>query len=227
MIKNRTAQLIFQTIYCTLGLVGFVACLGIFDDINMIRWDFYVHFTNLSNFLCIGVMLASLIQTAKKKEDSYVTTAPVLKFIGMLGILLTFLVFNILLAGAEGRDPQLNWRVSSLCFHVVLPIMYIADWFLFYERRNCRWYYPIASIAFPLAYVIFIFIQAAIMGFDTSILIPGTTTPLIYPYFFVNLETQGTGGVIKWIVILLVAFVAVGYLFFGLDKLGKKKVQKV
>ena len=33
MIKNRTAQLIFQTIYCTLGLVGFVACLGIFDNI--------------------------------------------------------------------------------------------------------------------------------------------------------------------------------------------------
>ena len=25
MIKNRTAQLIYQTIYCTLGLVGFVA----------------------------------------------------------------------------------------------------------------------------------------------------------------------------------------------------------
>ena len=73
---------------------------------TMIRWDFYVHFTNLSNFLCIGVMLAGLIQTAKKKEDSYVTAAPVLKFIGMLGILLTFLVFSIMLAGAEGRDPR-------------------------------------------------------------------------------------------------------------------------
>ena len=227
MIKNRTAQLIFQTIYCTLGLVGFVACLGIFDNINMIRWDFYVHFTNLSNFLCIGVMLAGLIQTAKKKEDSYVTTAPVLKFIGMLGILLTFLVFNIMLAGAEGRDPQANWRIGSLCFHVVLPIMYIADWFLFYERKNCKWYYPIASLAFPVAYVVFILIQAVIMGFDTSILIPGTTTPLIYPYFFVNLETQGVGGVLKWILILLVGFMAMGYLFFGLDKLGKKKTQKV
>ena len=221
MIKNRTAQLIFQTIHCTLGLVGCVASLGIFDNINMIRWDFYVHFTNLSNFLCIGVMLASLIQTAKKKEDSYVTAAPLLKFIGMLGILLTFLVFNIMLAGS--RDPQLNWRIGSLCFHVVLPILYIADWFLFYERKKCKWYYPVASIGFPLTYVIFIFIQAAIMGFDTSILIPGTTTPLIYPYFFVNLETQGVGGVLKWIVILLVAFVAVGFLFFGLDKLGKKK----
>ena len=222
MIKNRTTQLIFQTMYCTLGLVGCVAALGIFDDITMIRWDFYVHFTNISNYLCIGVMLAELIQTAKKKDDGYVTVAPALKFVGMLGILLTFLVFNILLAGAEGRDPQANWRIGSLCAHVVLPIMYVADWFLFYERKKCKWYYPILSIAFPLAYITFIFIQATILKFDTSILIPGTTTPLIYPYFFVNLETQGIGGVIKWIIILLAAFVAVGYVLLGLDKIGKK-----
>ena len=173
MIKNRTAQLIFQTIYCTLGIVGIIASFGIFDNINTIRWDFYVHFTNISNFLCIGVMLASLIQTAKKKDDSYVTVAPMLKFIGMLGILLTFLVFNIMLAGAADRDPQANWRIGSICFHVILPLMYIADWFLFYERRNCKWYYHIASLAFPVVYVVFILIQAVIMGFDTSILIPG------------------------------------------------------
>ena len=227
MIKNRTAQLIFQTIYCTLGLVGCIASLGIFDNIHVIRWDFYVHFTNISNFLCIGVMLAALIQTAKKKADSYVTATPVLKFIGMLGILLTFLVFNIMLAGAEGRDPQANWRIGSLAFHVVLPIMYIADWFLFRERRQCKWYYPIASIAFPFGYIVFLLIQAVILKFDTSILIPTTTTPLIYPYFFVNLETQGVGGVIRWIVILFVAFVAVGFVFFGLDRLGKKNGEKL
>ena len=223
MIKNRTTQLIFYTIYSTLGLVGSIASLGIFDNINMIRWDLYVHFTNLSNFLCIGVMLAALIQTAKKKDDSYVTTAPMLKFIGMLGILLTFLVFNIMLAGAEGRDPQLNWRIGSLCFHVVLPILYIADWFLFRERGKCKWYYPIASIGFPVAYVIFLLVQAVILKFDSSILIPTTTTPLIYPYFFVNLDTQGVPGVLMWIGILAVAFAAVGFAFFGIDRLGKKK----
>ena len=226
MIKNRTVQLIYQTVYLTLGLVGFIACLGIFDNISMIRWDFYVHFTNISNFLCIGVMFASLIQTAKKKEDSFVSAVPVLKFIGMLGILLTFLVFNIMLAGAEGRDPQANWRVGSICFHVVLPIMYIADWFLFYERKRAKWFYPIASIAFPLVYVIFLLIQAIILKFDSSILIPTTTTPLIYPYFFVNLDTQGVGGVLMWIGILSVAFVVVGYLFFGIDRIQKKKLEK-
>ena len=224
MIKNRTAQLIFQTIYCTLGFVGIVASFGIFDDITAFRWDFYVYFTNISNYLCIGIMVAALIQTVKKKEDSFVTTAPLMKFIGMLGILLTFLVFNIMLAG--NRDPQLNWRIGSLTFHVVLPIMYVAHWFLFYERKKCKWYYPLASVAFPLAYLVFIFIHAAIMKFDTSVLLPGTTTPLIYPYFFVNLETQGVAGVAKWIAILLTAFVAVGFIFFGIDKIGKKKVQK-
>ena len=223
MIKNRTAQLIFQTIYCTLGFVGVVASFGIFDDITNIRWDFYVHFTNISNYFCLGIMVAGLIQTVKKKEDSFVTAAPMLKFIGMLGILLTFLVFNIMLAGAEGRDPQANWRVGSLLAHVLLPIMYIADWFLFYERKQSKWYYPIASIGFPLAYVIFLLIQAIILQFDTSILIPTTTTPLIYPYFFVNIETQGVPGVLMWVLILSVAFVAVGYLFYGLDRLGKKK----
>ena len=168
MIKNKTAQLIYQTVYITLGIVGIVASLGIFDNINMIRWDFYVHFTNISNFLCIGVMLSELIQTAKKKENSYVSASPMLKFIGILGILLTFLVFNIMLAGAEGRDPQANWRIGSLCFHVVLPVMYIADWFLFYERKKTKWYYPFVSMAFPVAYVIFLLVQAFILNFDTD-----------------------------------------------------------
>lgn len=223
MIKNRTAQLIYQTVYCTLGLVGCVGSLGVFEDINLIHWDFYVYFTNLSNFLCIGVMLAALIQTARKKEDGYVTAAPLMKFIGMLGILLTFLVFNIMLAGAPDRDPQMNWRVASLCFHVVLPVMYVAHWFLFYERKKTKWFYPLVSTAFPLTYVAGILLQAAVMQFDSSVMISGTNTPRIYPYFFLNLETQGVAGVIKWVLILLAAFVALGYVFFGLDRLGRKK----
>jgi hypothetical protein len=221
VIKNRTAQIIFQTIYCTLGLVGTIACLGIFDDFTMFRWDFYVYFTNLSNFLCLGVMFAALVQTIKRKEDGFVKTTPLLKFIGMLGILLTFLVFNVMLAGAEDRDPQLNWRISSISFHVVLPIMYVADWFLFYERKKTTWHYPVASISFPLAYAIFLLIHAAILGFDTSILTP-TGATLIYPYFFVDLNKQGVPGVLMWIAILAVVFIAVGFAFFGLDRIGKK-----
>ena len=99
--------------------------------------------------------------------------------------------------------------------------MYVADWFLFYERKQSKWYYPIASVVFPLAYAIFLLIHAAILKFDTSILTP-TGATLIYPYFFVNLEI-GVPYVLMWIGILAVAFVAVGFAFFGIDRLGKKK----
>ena len=216
MIKNRTAQLIFQSFFCAIGLIGIIASLGIFDDVLNPRWDFYVHFTNLSNYLCIGLVLAELIQTAKKKVDSHVNVAPFLKFIGVLAILLTFLVFNFLLAGQPDRDPQANWRVASISFHVILPIMYVLDWLLFYEHKKVRWFYPIASVVFPVLYVVFVYIRAAILNFNPE-------APYIYPYFFLNLETQGVAGVAKWVVILFAGFIALGYMFYGIDKLIKSK----
>ncbi|MDO4530540.1 MAG: hypothetical protein Q4C06_01050, partial [Bacillota bacterium] len=88
--------------------------------------------------------------------------------------------------------------------------------------RKTKWFYPIVSMALPFAYIVFILIQASIMKIDTSILIPDTNTPLIYPYFFINLETQGGGGVAKWVAILLIAFVVMGFVFFGLDRCGEK-----
>ena len=214
MIKNRTTQLIFQSFICAIGLIGIVASLGIFDDVRNLRWDFYVHFTNLSNYLCIGIVLAELIQTAKKEGDGYVSAAPFLKFIGVLAILLTFLVFNFLLAGQPDRDPQDNWRVRSICFHVILPVMYVLDWLLFYEHRKVKWYYPLASVIFPLIYIVFVYTRAAIVNFNPEV-------PYLYPYFFLNLDTLGIAGVAKWVAILFVGFIALGYIFYGIDKIIK------
>ena len=218
MIKNRTSQLIFQSFFCAIGLIGIVASLGIFDDVQNLRWDFYVHFTNLSNYLCIGIVFAELVQTAKKRTDSYVCVSPFLKFIGVLAILLTFLVFNFLLAGQPDRDPQANWRISSISFHVILPVMYVMDWILFYQHKKVRWYYPLASVIFQVVYVAFIYIRAAIVNFNPQV-------PYLYPYFFLNLDNLGVAGVAKWITILFVGFIALGYIFYGIDKAIKSKVQ--
>lgn len=218
MTKSRTAQLIFQTVYCAFGVLGSVACLGLFDDYKNMSWTFYVYFTNLSNFLCLGIMFAELVQTARKKENSFVTTLPALKFVAMLGILLTFFVFNIMLAG--GRDIQMNLQVKSILFHVVLPIMYVADWVMFYEHRKTKWYYPLLSISFPIVYLLFVYVRAAVLGFDSE-------NYFLYPYFFLDLDKQGIGGVAMWFGILFVAFVVVGYILFVIDWLiGKRKVPK-
>ena len=214
MIKNRTAQLIFQTAFCTLGILGIVASFGIFN--YEFRTDFYVHFTNLSNYLCIAIMFIELIETVKKNKDSYVTKLPLLKFIGLLAILLTFIIFNFVLAG--DREMYLNFRINSVLFHIILPIMYLIDWILFYEHKKIKWNYPLISVSFPVIYAIFIFIRAWILDFNPE-------APFIYPYFFLNLEELGVMGVVKWIGILSVVFIVIGYVIYGVDRLLKPKKQ--
>ena len=217
MIKNKTTQIIYQTAYITLGLVGVVASLGFFD--MEFRWDFYILFTDLSNYFCIIIMLKELIQTVKRDKDGYVSATPFMKFCGLLGILLTFLVFNLLLAHASGRNPADNYKVASVLLHIMLPLMYTADWILFYEKGKCRLSYPLLSILYPLVYLAYVYIHAAILRFDTSILNYHGTDPLIYPYFFLNPERVGITGVIRWCAALLVLFAVGGFAFVGIDRL--------
>ena len=223
--RDRTFQLIYQSCYFALSVVAVLGSVGFFA--HTFVWSFYIHFTNLSNYFCTAIMLAELIQTARKKEDSYVSFHPCLKFVGMLGIFLTFMVFNFLLANQPGRDPAKNFVVECVLMHMVLPVLYIGDWVLFYEHRKVKWYDPIASTLLPIAYLAFIFLHAWAYHFDTGILNYSGDGPLIYPYFFLNPETQGVGGVVKWFFILMAGFMVTGYAFLGIDRIlphrGKKE----
>lgn len=209
MVRSRTAQLIFQSFYLAIGCIGILGSLGLYEA----EFDatFFVYFTNLSNYLCIAVMLFELVQTANRKTDGFVRLSPAVKFISVTAILLTFFVFNFLLAGAPDRDPLSNFQVTSIAFHMVLPLMFTADWILFYEHRKVKWTYPLYSMVFPLVYLAFVYLRAAAVGYDPEV-------PLLYPYFFLDLSQQGVGGVVRWCCILLVAFVALGYILMALDR---------
>lgn len=217
MSKSRTAQLIFESVYCALALVAVPGSVGFYD--MKFTGDFYIYFTNLTNYLCFGIMLAELAQTARKSGDSFVRTAPRLRFISMLGMVLTFLVFNLLLAGDPARDPALNYKVECILCHIVLPVLYLADWVLFYEHGKLTWKYPLLSALYPLAYVAYVYIHAALRGFDSSVLNYAGTDPVIYPYFFLNPERVGAGGVVLWVLALLAAFVAGGFLLMLVDRM--------
>ena len=156
MIKNKSFQLLFQTVYCVLGLIGVLNSLGFYAvDFNE---NFYVYYTNLSNYICLGVMTAALTDTykkAKQKEDGCVKTAPTFTFLCVIMIMVTFLVYNILLAD-ENTVVEYFTSQSNMIMHVILPIMFILNWVLFYEHPSLRWYHPLLSTVMPLVYVVFI-----------------------------------------------------------------------
>lgn len=157
-------------------------------------------------------MVAELVQTARKRNDSYVGFSPVLKFVGMLSILLTFFVFNIMLMPT--RTIGQNLSIGSLLCHQVLPMLYVANWVVFYRRGQVRVTYPLIGALVPIAYVVFIFVRAAMLGFVGDEL---------YPYFFLDLGKLGVAGVATWVAILTVAFMVVGYAIYGLDRLAARR----
>ena len=215
MIKSRTAQLIFQSVYCTLAVIGTLASLGLFN--GEFNTDFYVYYTNLSNYICMGFMFVILYQTAKsanKKEDGYCNTAPTFKFMCVIMIMVTFLVYNTLLA-KDKTALEYFTSISNLTLHLILPIMFILNWILFYEHRKIKWYFPLLSLIMPLVYVVSILIRGAILS--------GKENILLYPYFFLNVDKLGWGGFFMWLAILISIFVIIGYLIFIFDNFKEIK----
>ena len=214
MIKNRTAQLIFQTAYCVLALIGFITSLGYLNaDFNE---NFYVYYTNLSNYICLGMMFCILRQTVKqanKKEDGYCTLAPTFHFLCVILILVTFLVYNILLAD-ENTLLQYFTSLSNMLMHVILPIMFILNWVLFCEHGKLKWYHPLLSVIMPFIYVVAILIRAPF--------VTPSADAVIYPYFFLDVATLGWGGFFTWVTVLLAVFIAIGYGIYALDRLKSK-----
>ena len=123
-------------------------------------------------------------------------------------ILVTFLVYNILLAKAYSvADYFLS--TSNLLLHVILPIMFIVHWAVFCEHGQLRWFHPFLCTVMPLIYVFVILVR--------SVILHGKTGTLLYPYFFLDVDTLGWSGVFAYLAALVVIFIAIGYVFYGFD----------
>lgn len=215
MIRNRTAQIIFQTVYIVLGFIGFIGSLGYFRA--SFNTNFYLYYTNLSNYICTGVMIACFVQTIRasiRKEDGYVTVSPKFYFMSIIMILVTCLVYNFLLAKSDYNSfGEYCLAISNFCNHLILPIMFVVHWILFYEHGKSKWYYPLLCVIIPLIYVLLIVIRALILG--------ANYTGLKYPYFFLNVDKLGWGGFFGWVFALICIFVVLGYIIYICDNIAK------
>ena len=140
MQNNKIAQIVYRTIYITLGFIGIIGSFGYFN--RSFNQDFYVMYTNLSNYFCIGVTLYLLIKNIRNKDGNKISTSmSIIRFISVIMILVTFFVYNILLA----KDKTISdyfFSISNLIMHLILPLMFLVDWILFNNHNNAKWYYP-------------------------------------------------------------------------------------
>lgn len=211
MIKNRMTQLIYRTIFLTISVFGIIESFGLFAG-QTPGLECLIYYTSLSNFLAFGVMIVVWLNTYKhlKKGENVGSNDQIisLKFYTTIIILVTFIVYNFILADNMFEEGWNN--LGNITKHIVCPLMVVIDFFIFDEHHTLRWYDPLLSTVLPLIYVAFILIRGAIL--------PANYQGTIYPYFFLNVEELGFGGVLTWVSILVVVFVVIGYLFYLWNK---------
>ena len=207
LITNRTFKIAYRSSFVAVGLLGILASFGFFE--YNYREEFYVYFTNLSNYLCFGIMLVEFILTLKDDRHRFAKLMPALKFAATLSILLTFFVFNFILADVYyGGSIKAKYEISSVLYHVVLPLMFTADTILFDDRKRMRLYFPVVSVLVPLLYGAFIYIRSAIPEISYK-------AKVVYPYFFMNVKNLGFEKVSIWLSVMLLVYIAAGYVLYA------------
>ena len=215
MNNNLVTKLIYRTTFCTVSFFAILFITEFFSveghDTVTFTSDFFYYYTNLSNYLCFGVMVACLHDDVKQlragnlcgyNHNRYLKH---IKFTATLIISITFIAYDLLL----GEPNTINFwnNISNICYHVACPVLFIVDTILFDEHKSIGYLDPIIATISPLTYVIVI----EIMGSNTG----------RYPYFFLDMSELGFGGLMVWIGVLLALFVVIGYILFIYDKLVK------
>lgn len=212
MIKNRFIQLFSRLIILGIMIYSFT--------ISIKNPNWYVYYTNLSNYFCLVVVLIeiifNIINLSIRSTVSTKEFCPAIKFCALIGITVTFLVLNILL-DSPFRAEYWSFQENVL-MHFVNPILFWLDYILFAEHNNTKALYPIYSIIFPLLYLAFIFIRSNFIKAGEGV--------IVYPYFFIDVKTLGVPKVIMWIAILVAVFVVLGYIIYIFDNIKNWKNKK-
>ena len=217
-IRSKTASIIWKVallIVATYGLLDGAGLLtGTYDT------NFPHMFTNVSNlFAWVYFLLAIVWLVSNRNNENAVTFAPVAKYTATISLLVTMLIAHFMLFDAMFKDGQLVWHLVAL--HYIVPIMTLLDWALFDEKGCMPVWGPFAWLSLVVVYLAVVMVGAGPMGLFLG---GGTTADVSrYPYTFLDPGISGVGGVAAFCGGMLVAFIALGFMLFGIDRLLGKK----
>lgn len=184
--------------------------LGMYPD-KLYKLTFYTFESNTLVFLFYLFLLIQMFRNGKNtKADEYYR----FKACVTINITLTFLVYAILLAPSV--SPEKMFTADNLLLHYIVPVLCIVDWLIFDKKGKYRITDPFLWSVFPIGYCIFALVKGAVF----RVPIPDEKNSP-FPYFFLNIDKIGWGGFIKYLIIILTAYILIGYVMLLLKK--KKK----
>lgn len=214
-LDHRRIALAYRALASLVIVVGIARVSGLWS--GQPSATSFLYYTVLSNVLCLVWMVWSAVVTLRDAQATgwrgLSTPSPRFAAAVMEAIAVTLLIYLFVLAPALFTQPGAYrpFTLTDNLVHIITPILVIVDWLLFVPKGRLKPYDPLLWALIPYAYLAFAFTLGA-LGVEFA---PGVHVP--YP--FMDVEANGVGGVIGWIAGLTVALVAVGYGYFGIDRL--------
>ena len=173
-----------------------------------------MYYTVLSNLLVL-LFTGYLIYLMTRADDKWQSVG-VLRIKGgvTMSIMITCVVYHLLLAPIATDF----YRLENFLCHYIVPLAFLLDTLVFDKARQYRWFDPISWTSLPLLYMAF----ALFNGFFLKIDIPNAKDNP-FPYFFLNVFKHQWPYVIKRCLIIFVAYLVFGFIFYGVKSFSFSK----
>ena len=229
--NNLLAQLIFRSVLLVIAIISLVLSftnMNVASDGGKISpFLFYTHWSCfLAEFTVGASFFSTLAQFIRGKREGNNTYLPLLKFCSNIMIIATFVVAGFVLPDKIWTSGY--WTFSGAIHHFVLPILVVLDSALFDKKRTYRISYPFLGVVLPLIYWIVVIVRFSIKRNACGGAIPENIWDYYYPYGFTNVDKSSSYGfLIGLLGGILVALIAIGFLYYFLDKLEKDESGKL
>ena len=180
-------------------LLSWFAIVG---NTAMIEHDSFKYFTfQTSTFVAIWLTLSILFKDGLQNENHMMIDKLYGFFKGAFTAYITFTCIIFFYFYGFGKTIGWQWWFSIIN-HYVVAIFFIFDWFMT-ERKHYPIKYPLYWLIYPVLYALFAYFYQI-----------GTGDPI---YDFLNIDENGFGGFMTWVVILFFAFGLFCFIYYFLN----------
>jgi hypothetical protein len=104
-------------------------------------------------------------------------------------------------------NPQGAQLLADITLHYVVPVIFVAYWWVYSRTGTLRWWHPLLWSLYPIAYFAYAVVRGEIIG--------------TYPYGFIDVSAIGYRQTVQNAFGLLFAFILLGLSFVALDRIGR------
>ena len=167
---------------------------------------YFSYFTIDSNIivaLCCSFLLLSPASGLSRFFSRPSTQTAISIYILIVGI-----IYNVILRFLWA--PQGLQKLVDELLHSVIPLLFVAYWFLFAARRPLQWKQVLPWLIYPFVYAVFVLIRGSFSGF--------------FPYPFIDINKLGLNRALINAAGLTLVFLVTSLVFVALSKwMGRGK----